>query len=147
MNFEILIKVGEKLKIELRKKKFGYNFLFFKKVSDREKIVWKIFGSCEVKFYVLRNGEEIMFLKFVNKNKFFVYVRFVCCSIEDIKGKNNGLGRICFCFVIVFNGIVKLKGIVVDLFVLVNIEVNGEKFIYFLFKILVIRVVFFIMDV
>ena len=145
-NFETLIKAGEKLKIEPRKKKSGHNFLSFKKVSDREKTVWKIPGSCEAKFHALRNGEETMLSKFVNKNKLPVYVRFVRCSIEDIKGKNNGSGRTRFCSVTVPNGIVKLKGIVVDSFVLANTEVNGEKFTYSLPKTLAIRVVPLTMD-
>ena len=128
-NFETLMKTGDKLKIEMRKKKSRDNFLPFKNVNDKGKTLWKVPASCEAKFQPLWDGEELSLSKFVKKNKLPVYVRFIDKSTEDsnvegeAKKKEKRIERTHSRPLP--DGVVKLKGILVDSFVTATTEVNG----------------------
>ena len=123
-NFETLIKAGEKLKIDLRKKKTRDNFLSFKKVSDKGKTLWKVPANCEVKFQGLWDGEELSLCKFVKKNKLPAFVSLIHNSLEESgeeepKGKERRIERT------LPTGVVKLKGILVDSCVTATTEAHG----------------------
>lgn len=127
-NFETLIKAGEKLKIDVRKKKPHDNFLSFKKVSDKGKTSWKVPVSSEVKFQGLWDGEELSLCKFVKKNKLPAFVSFIHNSLEqsgeeeELEGKERRIERTSPPLP---TGVVKLKGILVDSCVTATTEANG----------------------
>lgn len=130
-NFETLIKAGDKLKIDLRKKKSRDNFLPFKIASDKDKTLWKVPASCEAKVQGLWDGEEVLLSKFVKKNKLPAYVSFVrdrtkgSTEEEATLGKEKGIQRIHPCPLP--TGVVKLKGILTDSFVSATIsDANSE---------------------
>ena len=126
-NYETLIKLGDKLKIELRKKKSQDNFLPFKKVNDKGKTLWKVPASCEAKFQALLDGEELPLGRFVKKNKLPAYVCFIDNiseeSTREDEDKRKGIERRHS--QPLFTGVVKLKGILVDSFVTATTEDQG----------------------
>lgn len=124
-DYEALINNGDKLKIA--KKKCRENFVAFKKVSDKGKTLLKVPASCEAKFVALWDGEEIPLAKFVKKNKLPVHVRFIDTSTNDLKGEQGEIPRPSrrdFNTVLP-EGVVKLKGILVDTLVTAATEVQG----------------------
>ena len=145
-NFETFIKAGDKLKIDLRKKKSRDNFLPFKIASDKNKTLWKVPASCEAKVQGLWNGEELSLSKFVKKNKLPAYVSFVrdrtegSTEEEATLVKEKGIQRIHPCPLP--TGVVKLKGILTDSFISATIcEANSETSRFFFPKTLPISVV------
>ena len=143
-NFEPLIKTGEKLRLEPRSKKHHNSYLTVKKASASGKIEWKIPGSCQAKFLGLWDGRETLLSKFVNKTKLPVYVRFVPSSADDKKEEETGIERTYIGPVP--DGIVKLKGILVDSFVSATTKVEGVILIHTFPKTLSITVAPFDID-
>lgn len=122
-NFELLIKTGEKLWLEPRSRKHRNNYLTVKKASASGKIEWKIPASCQAKFHGLWDGREILLSKFVNRIKLPVFVRFVPNSADNMKEEETGIQRMYIGPVP--DGIVKLKGILVDSFVSATTKGEG----------------------
>lgn len=122
-NFEPLIKTGEKLWLEPRSRKHRNNYLTVKKASASGKIEWKIPASCQAKFHGLWDGRETLLSKFVNKIKLPVFVRFVPNSADNIKVEETGIEKTYIGPVP--DGIVKLKGILVDSFVSATTKGEG----------------------
>lgn len=122
-NFEPLIKTEEKLWLEPRSRKHRNNYLTVKKASASGKIEWKIPASCQAKFHGLWDGRETLLSKFVNKIKLPVFVRFVPNSADNIKEEETGIQRTYIGPVP--DGIVKLKGILVDSFVSATTKGEG----------------------
>lgn len=143
-NFEPLIKTGEKLWLEPRSRKHRNNYLTVKKASASGKIEWKIPGSCQAKFHGLWDGRETLLSKFVNKIKLPVFVRFVPNSADSIKEEETGIQRTYIGPVP--DGIVKLKGILVDSFVSATTKGEGGISIHTFPKTLSITVAPFEID-
>ena len=143
-NFEPLIKTGEKLWLEPRSRKHRNNYLTVKKASASGKIKWKIPGSCQAKFHGLWDGRETLLSKFVNKIKLPVFVRFVPNSADNIKEEETGIQRTYIGPVP--DGIVKLKGILVDSFVSATTKGEGGISIHTFPKTLSITVAPFEID-
>lgn len=124
-DYEAVIKNGDKLKIE--KKKCRENFLAFKRVHDKGKTLLKVPASCQAKVVALWDGEEMPLAKFVKKTKLPVHVRFIDTSTNDDKAEQGELP----CpsrpdsITTLPEGVVKLKGILVDTFVTATTEVQG----------------------
>ena len=136
-NFETLIKAGDKLKIDLRKKKSRDNFLPFKIASDKDKTLWKVPASCEAKVQGLWDGEELSLPRFVKKNKLPAYVSFVrdrtegSTEEEATLVKEKGMQRRHPCPLP--TGVVKLKGILTDSFVSAKTSETNDETSPFLF--------------
>ena len=124
-DYEAVVKKEEKLKIE--KKKCRENFVAFKKVNDKGKTLLKVPASCQAKFVALWDGEEMPLAKFVKKAKLPVYVRFIDTSTKDDKAEQEELPRPSGrdSITVLPEGVVKLKGILVDTFVTATTEVQG----------------------
>lgn len=124
-DYEALIDNGDKLKIA--KKKCRENLVAFKKVSDKGKTLLKVPASCEATFVALWDGEEIPLAKFVKKNKLPVHVRFIDTSTNDLKGEQGERPRPSRrdSTTVLPEGVVKLKGILVDTLVMAATEVQG----------------------
>lgn len=124
-DYEAVIKKGEKLKIE--KKKCRENFVAFKKVNDKGKTLLKVPASCQAKFEALWDSDEMPLAKFVKKTKLPVYVRFLDTSTNDDKSEQGQPPRPSRrdSITVLPEGIVKLKGILVDTFVTATTEVQG----------------------
>ena len=124
-DYEAVIKKGDKLKLE--KKKCHENFVAFKKVNDKGKTLLKVPASCQVKFVALWDGEDMPLAKFVKKAKLPVYVRFTDTSTNDDKAEQGELLMPSRrdSITVLPEGVVKLKGILVDTFVTATTEVQG----------------------
>ena len=124
-DYEAVIKNGDKLKIE--KKKCRENFVAFKKVYDKGKTPLKVPASCQAKLVALWDGEEMPLAKFVKKTKLPVHVRFIDASTNDHKAEQGELPRSLRrdSIIVMPEGVVKLKGILVDTFVMATTEVQG----------------------
>ena len=124
-NFETVIKTGDKLKIS--RKKSRENFVAFRKVSNKGKPLLKVPASCQATFQVLWDDEELPLAKFVKKNIFPVYVRFIDTNTDGDtadNGEMRGASKRDSNLVLP-EGVVKLKGILVDSFVTATTEVQG----------------------
>lgn len=124
-DYEAVIKKGDKLKIA--KKKCRENFVAFKNFNDKGKTLLKLPASCQAKFIALWDGEEMPLAKFIKKTKLPVHVRFTDKSTNDDKteqGELPGPSRLDSITVLP-EGVVKLKGILVDTFVTATTEVQG----------------------
>ena len=124
-DYEAVIKNGDKLKIE--KKKCSENFVAFKKVNDKGKTLLKVPASCQAKFEALWDSEEMPLAKFVKKTKLPVHVRFIDTSTKDDKDEQGELPRPSRrdSITMLPEGVVKLKGILVDTFVTATTEDQG----------------------
>ena len=117
-NYESLVKVGDKLKIDQKKRKTGETFLPFKNVNDKGKTLWKLPMSCKVKFLALLDGEGLPLAKFVKKNKLPAYVL--------LTGDNSTKESIDEDIPLP-TGVVKLKGTLVESFVKATTEDQDVK--------------------
>jgi len=124
-DYEAVIKNGDKLKIE--KKKCRENFVAFKKVNDKGKTLLKVPASCQATFVALWDGEEMPLAKFVKKTKLPVHVRFIDTSTNDENAEQGELPRPSKqdSMTMLPDGVVKLKGILVDTFVTATTEDQG----------------------
>ena len=124
-DYEAVIKKGDKLKIA--KKKCCENFVAFKKFSDKGKTLLKVPASCLAKFIALWDGDEMPLAKLVKKTKLPFYVRFIDASTNDDKAEQMELPRPSGrdYITVLPEGVVKLKGILVDTFVTATTEVQG----------------------
>lgn len=124
-NFETVIKIGDKLKIA--RKKSRENFVAFRKLSNKGKPLLKVPASCQATFQALWDDEELPLAKFVRKNKLPVYVRFIDTNTDgntaddgEMRGPSTKDSK-----PVLSEGVVKLKGILVDSFVTATTEVQG----------------------
>ena len=129
-NFETIIKKGEKLKI--KRKKSRETFMTFKKVNDKGKPLLKVPASCQAKFLPLWDGQELPLDKFVKTYKLPVYVmmNFIDNSTDKGTTEEVEISREKVTTKKVSNrlfpdGVLKLKGILADTFVVASTEVEG----------------------
>lgn len=116
-NYESLVKAGDKLKIDQKKRKTGETFLPVKNIYDKGKTLWKLPVSCKVKFLALLDGEGLPLARFVKKNKLPAYVCFTDNSTKESIDEDIPLPT----------GVVKLKGTLIESFVKATTEDQDVK--------------------